>query len=62
MTAVPVPTSRGNEFAIVAVMALGFGLVGIDRFLISSLYPLIARDLKLDYGDIGTITGVLALA
>jgi predicted MFS family arabinose efflux permease len=62
MTDVPASTSRRAEFAIVVVMALGFGLVGIDRFLISSLFPLIAHDLKLDYGDIGTITGVLALA
>jgi predicted MFS family arabinose efflux permease len=43
-------------------MALGFGLVGIDRFLIATLYPVIARDLHLSYGDIGVITGALALA
>jgi predicted MFS family arabinose efflux permease len=47
---------------IVALMALGFGLVGIDRFLISALFPVIGHDLKLGYGAIGTITGVLALA
>jgi len=51
-----------HEFAVVGVMALGFGLVGIDRFLISTLYPVIAKDLHLSYGDIGTITGALALA
>ncbi|WP_380916296.1 MFS transporter [Sphingomonas canadensis] len=44
------------------ILSLGFGLVGIDRFLISTMYPTIARDLNLDYGDIGTITGALALA
>ncbi|HEY4972748.1 MAG TPA: MFS transporter [Steroidobacteraceae bacterium] len=54
------PHSR--EFKAVAVMALGFGLVGIDRFLIATMYPVIARDLHLSYGDIGVITGVLALA
>jgi predicted MFS family arabinose efflux permease len=43
-------------------MALGFGLVGIDRFLIATMYPVIARDLNLSYGDIGVITGALALA
>ena len=26
------------------------------------MYPVIARDLHLDYGDIGTITGALAIA
>ncbi len=53
-----VPSGTGT----VAVLALGFGLVGIDRFLISTLYPVIARDLSLSYGDIGTITGALAIA
>jgi predicted MFS family arabinose efflux permease len=53
---------RWPEFMVVIVMALGFGLVGIDRFLIASMYPVIARDLRLSYGDIGIITGALALA
>jgi predicted MFS family arabinose efflux permease len=51
-----------REFRIVTVMALGFGLVGIDRFLIATMYPVIAHDLHLSYGDIGVITGALALA
>jgi predicted MFS family arabinose efflux permease len=51
-----------REVRTVAILSLGFGLVGIDRFLISTLYPVIARDLHLSYGDIGTITGALALA
>jgi predicted MFS family arabinose efflux permease len=53
---------RSQEFKAVAVMALGFGLVGIDRFLIATMYPVISRDLHLSYGDIGVITGALALA
>jgi len=53
---------RSQEFKAVAVMALGFGLVGIDRFLIATMFPVIARDLKLSYGDIGVITGALAIA
>jgi MFS family permease len=47
---------------VVGVLALGFGLVGIDRFLITTMFPVIARDLNLNYGDIGVITGALALA
>src|ERR1700684_2833380 len=43
-------------------MALGFGLVGIDRFLIATMFPVIAADLHLSYGDIGLITGALAIA
>lgn len=44
------------------LMALGFGLVGIDRFLIATMFPVIASDLHLSYGDIGIITGALAIA
>ncbi len=50
------------ELRAVGILSLGFGLVGIDRFLIATMYPTIARDLHLGYGDIGTITGALALA
>ena len=55
-------TGTRQELRAVAVLAFGFGLVGIDRFLISTLFPVIAKDLHLSYGDIGTITGVLAIA
>lgn len=51
-----------REFGTVAVLALGFGLVGIDRFLIVTLFPVIAKDLALGYGAIGTITGALSIA
>ena len=51
-----------TEIAGVLILSLGFGLVGVDRFLISTMYPTIARDLHLGYGDIGTITGALAIA
>lgn len=54
--------SRRREMAIVIVMALGFGLVGIDRFLITTMFPAIAKDLNLDYADIGIVTGALAFA
>jgi predicted MFS family arabinose efflux permease len=51
-----------REFTAVALMALGFGLVGIDRHLIATLFPVIARDLHLSYGDIGIVAGALAIA
>jgi predicted MFS family arabinose efflux permease len=51
-----------SEWRAVAILSLGFGLVGIDRFLISTMYPTIAKELALGYDDIGTITGALALA
>jgi predicted MFS family arabinose efflux permease len=53
---------RRTDWGIVVLMALGFGLVGIDRFMISTLYPVIAKELQLDYADIGLITGALAFA
>jgi predicted MFS family arabinose efflux permease len=55
-------SARSRELATLAILTLGLGLVGIDRFLISTLFPAIARDLHLGYGDIGTITGALAIA
>lgn len=51
-----------TDWTIVVLMALGFGLVGIDRFMITTLYPVIAKDLNLGYSDIGVITGALAFA
>lgn len=51
-----------THWTIVILMALGFGLVGIDRFMITTLFPVIAQDLRLDYADIGLITGALAFA
>jgi predicted MFS family arabinose efflux permease len=55
------PVTRREVFGVL-ILSLGFGLVGIDRFLISTMYPTIAFDLHLNYGDIGTITGALAIA
>ena len=44
------------------LMSLGMGLVGVDRFLIVPLMPVLAKELHLDYQDLGDITGALALA
>ena len=49
------------EWKAVALLCLAFGLVGIDRFMILPLFPVIAPDLKLNYQDLGQITGVLAI-
>ena len=50
------------EWKVVALLSLGFGLVGIDRFMIMPLFPVIMKDLMLDYQDLGHITGSLAVA
>jgi MFS family permease len=52
----------GNyEFKAVALLALGFGIVGLDRFIINPLFPVMAKDLGLDYQDLGLISAALAL-
>src|SRR5437879_12577128 len=54
--------AKSYEWKAVTLMSLGLGLVGIDRFLIVPLMPVLMRDLKLDYQDLGHITGALAIA
>lgn len=49
------------EWKAVAVLSLGFGLVGLDRWIITPLFPFIMRDLHLDYSQIGALAGVLAV-
>ena len=50
------------EFKVVALMTIGFGLVGLDRFIINPLFPVIQKELNLNYQDLGLISGILALA
>ena len=55
-------TDAGYEWKTVTLLCLGFGLVGIDRFMILPLFPVISKELHLNYQDLGQITGVLAIA
>ena len=50
------------EWRIVALLTLGFGLVGLDRWVISALFPAMARDLHLDYQELGVLIGSLGIA
>lgn len=50
------------EWRIVTLLAIGFGLVGVDRFMIMPLFPVMMKDMQLDYRDLGYITGVLSVA
>ncbi|MBN3789124.1 MFS transporter [Burkholderia sp. Ac-20353] len=50
------------EWKIVTLLSLGFGLVGIDRFMIMPLFPVMMRELNLDYQDLGHITAALSIA
>lgn len=51
-----------TDWRAIMLLSLGFGLVGMDRFMISTLFPVIAMDLHLGYGDIGIITGALSIS
>jgi MFS family permease len=50
------------EWKAVALLSLGFGLVGIDRFMIMPLFPLMVHERHFDYQDLGIIAGSLAVA
>jgi MFS family permease len=49
------------EWKAVALLGLGFGLVGLDRWIIAPLFPYIAADLGLAEGDAGRLAGILGL-
>jgi predicted MFS family arabinose efflux permease len=50
------------EWKAVTLLALGFGLVGLDRWLIAPLFPSIMNDLHLTAQDVGNCIGVLGLS
>jgi len=50
------------EWRAVLILSLAFGLVGVDRFVLPPLFPTMMKELKLDYQDLGTLVGVLAVA
>lgn len=49
------------EAKAVVLLAAGFGMVGLDRFIINPLFPVMQKDLGLNYQDLGLISAVLAL-
>ena len=62
--AMPTPSPRWDrdyEWKAVTLLALGFGLVGLDRWIIAPLFPFMAKDLGLDYQAIGNVVGVLGM-
>src|SRR6476659_5705993 len=50
------------EWKAVTLLGLGFGLVGLDRWIIAPLFPFMLADLGLNLQDQGTIIGTLGLA
>jgi predicted MFS family arabinose efflux permease len=54
--------NRRYESKTVALLAIGFGLVGLDRWIISSLFPVMETDLHLTYEELGSLVGALGVA
>ena len=49
------------EWKAVALLGVGFGLVGLDRWIIAPLFPVHAQDLGLAAGEIGRLAGILGV-
>src|SRR5215475_12958000 len=49
------------EWKAVTLLGLGFGLVGLDRWIIAPLFPAMMGDLHLTYQDLGNLVGVLGI-
>jgi MFS family permease len=49
------------EWRAVTLLGIGFGLVGLDRWIIAPLFPFIAQDLGLAEGEIGRLAGILGV-
>ena len=50
------------EWKAVMLLSLGFGLVGLDRWIIAPLLPSMMADLNLNYQDVGLVFGALGMA
>ncbi|MDX3905326.1 MAG: MFS transporter [Pigmentiphaga sp.] len=50
------------EWKAVTILALGFGLMGLDRWLLAPMFPFMMKDLDLSYQDLGLLIGTLGLA
>jgi MFS family permease len=49
------------EWKVVALLGIGFGLVGLDRWILAPLFPFIAADLGLADGWAGRLAGILGV-
>ncbi|HVW52103.1 MAG TPA: MFS transporter [Trinickia sp.] len=44
------------------LLGLGFGLVGLDRWIVAPLFPHMMRDLGLNFQQLGSLIGILSVA
>jgi predicted MFS family arabinose efflux permease len=60
--ATPAGHDKSYEWKATLILSLAFGLVGLDRFILPSLFPSIRGDLGLNDQDLGNLVGILAVA
>lgn len=53
--------SLSYEWKSVLLLTFGFGVVGLDRWIITPLFPQVMQDLNLNYQDLGNLIGVLGI-
>src|SRR5450755_1905136 len=61
MAGEPKMWDRAYEWKAVTLLSLGFGLVGLDRWIIAPLFPFMMKDLHLGYQALGNLIAVLGL-
>jgi predicted MFS family arabinose efflux permease len=49
------------EWKAVALLAVSFGLVGLDRMVLAPLFPFMMKDLHLNLQDLGNLVGILGV-
>jgi MFS family permease len=49
------------ERKAIMLLTLGFGLVGLDRWVLPPLFPAMMIELHLNYRDLGNLVGVLGI-
>jgi MFS family permease len=49
------------EWKTVTLLGIGFGLVGLDRWIITPLFPVMMKDLNLNYQDLGSVVAILGI-
>ena len=53
--------ANSYEWKAVTLLSLGFGLVGLDRWIVAPLFPFMMKDLHLGYQALGNLIAVLGL-
>lgn len=57
----PDPRDTSYEWKTITLLSLGFGLVGLDRWIIAPLFPFMMKDLHLGYQALGNLIAVLGV-